>query len=758
MIIEKIHIRSFGALIEKTVEPTQGLNIIEGKNECGKSTVAMFIKFIFYGLSSKATGDDAVSERAKYVNWSTGVASGDLTFSSLGKRYRIDRSVTLSQTPGGRENYRELLKVTDLDTEENIKLSKSPGEYFLGFPEKVFMQSAFVKNIDGAKVDGVSLKVALENLISSGDEEINTKRALEKIDGVRKMLKHKSGLGGKIVELSAEKRDLTELLLKSQDVTKEIVDLEGTLADVGVKIKRREDETASLAAVCRAYEAVRIGRRVRDIEKSESAVKFLMGELDTMDKNVDRHLLAKIDLCRGSIDETERDAATLREKKAELEEKCVGRAEDIPQSPETVVKKAAKLKKSATAWLALGVVFALLGVAFVAGAFFLEDYVKDIFSYFKITALALGALFIVLFIVGIIVSSVKRSAFKGLLKNWQSEDLDELRDAALSKSEEYEYTRKLLDKIEQIDAVIAEAVSRNERESARGAEFCEVLGIKTEGGNISEALGLAKEAAEAMCEKRDSMNARLENEKGKLAALLEEIGESERLGAEDRERAALESIDREKILSMTKDDYAEAVRQRNFADSQVKALRQRENELEKRVTALRAAGETPSEIAGRISCIDAEISALTFKYNALVTAYNALERAGEKMRGDVIPEIAKRASKIMGYVTAGKYQSLSSGENLELAFSSDGERRPVDYLSEGTKDAAYISMRIALAETMYSGNTPAMIFDECFARMDAGRLRGILEMLSAEECPQSLVFTCRSLEASVLPEANVIRL
>lgn len=754
MIIEKIHIRSFGALIEKTVTPSEGLNIIEGKNECGKSTVAMFIKFIFYGLSAKAAGNDTVSERAKYVNWSTGVASGDMTFSCLGKSYRIERSVTLSQTAGGRENYRENLKVIDLETEEIIKTIKSPGEHFLGFPEKVFMQSAFVKNIDGARVDGVSLKVALENLITSGDEEINTKKALEKIDDVRKMLRHKNGLGGRIVDLSAERRELSELLLKSQDVSREIVDLEGTLSDIGVKIKRREDEVTSLSAVCKAYEAVRIGRRVRDIEKSESAVRFLKEELDGMDPRVDRHLLAKIDLCRGSVEETERDIKTLCEKKAELEARCEGKSREVPEEPEDVVKKAAKLKGVSSAWLAVSIVFAVLGAALIAGAFVLDEYIK----YFKLTALGVGIVFLVIFVAGLILSFVKRSAFRDFLEMWDAEDIDSLEEAATAKRDEYERIKKLLEGIVKIDSVIAEAASRHEREVSRAAEIGSIFKIETDGKNTVEVLDRAKEAAEEICEKRETMNARYENERGKLAALLEEIGESERVGAEDRERAALESIDREKILAMTKDDYAECIRQRNFADSQVKALRLRESELEKRVTALRAAGQTPDQIASRISCLDAEISSLTFKYNALMTAYGALERAGEKMRGDVIPEIARRASVIMGYVTSGKYENLSSGENLELAFSTDGERRSVDYLSEGTKDAAYISMRIALAEVMYKDNTPAMIFDECFARMDPVRLRGILGMLSGAGCPQSFVFTCRALEASVAQDANVIKM
>ena len=68
MIINKIHVDAFGALKDLTLELTDGLNIIQGENESGKSTLSAFIKFIFYGLDTK--------ERVKYFPWDGSVAGG----------------------------------------------------------------------------------------------------------------------------------------------------------------------------------------------------------------------------------------------------------------------------------------------------------------------------------------------------------------------------------------------------------------------------------------------------------------------------------------------------------------------------------------------------------------------------------------------------------------------------------------------------------------------------------------------------------
>ena len=64
MYIKSMHITSFGPLKEKDITLTPGLNIFEGPNESGKSSVAMFIKFMLYGLSGRGT-DGELAERTK---------------------------------------------------------------------------------------------------------------------------------------------------------------------------------------------------------------------------------------------------------------------------------------------------------------------------------------------------------------------------------------------------------------------------------------------------------------------------------------------------------------------------------------------------------------------------------------------------------------------------------------------------------------------------------------------------------------------
>ena len=54
MIIEKIVIKSFGVITDLTLDFSEKVNVIEGGNEAGKSTIAAFIRYMLYGFDEKA--------------------------------------------------------------------------------------------------------------------------------------------------------------------------------------------------------------------------------------------------------------------------------------------------------------------------------------------------------------------------------------------------------------------------------------------------------------------------------------------------------------------------------------------------------------------------------------------------------------------------------------------------------------------------------------------------------------------------------
>ncbi len=752
MIIKELYIKSFGALIDRTVKLDGGVNVVLGENESGKSTVAAFIKFIFYGLSGKAV--DGISEKERFVNWDTGLAAGSLSALCADGEYVVERRI-YKTSEGGRDTYREGVKIVKSETGEVIKTAKSPGEYFFGFPEKVFLQSAFVGGADASKIDGGGLKVALENLMSSGDEEINTKRALTRLDEARKLLRHKNGAGGRLGELEEEKKRLEELLRDSRSAAMRVVELEGNLADVSAKRAHREAEAEELDAVCRAYEAVRIGAKVKDVEKCEEEVRRIEGALSELDPALNDELIAKIDICSAAVSETERDIGTLTKKRDELEEKREGRDGKEPEALEDVLAEAKKYRKGGAFCLSLACTLAVLSVIGAAvcliPAFRSPLASRGYIGWFIVVTV----LFLLFSVAGFVGFRLYNSAYEKLLEKWEAEDDESLEASVMAKHDSYKYTKKLDDNIARIDSIMEEAIVKHDREIDRGMAYGKAAGVELS-DNVFDVLERARAAAKETADLRRGLTSGLEGAKGRLSAILEDIGDEERGEAARAEREALAAAHADRVMAMSRDDYNRAVRERDFAESTAKALKEREGAIEKELAALSAAGKTPSEIAGRITVIDRETSELTKRHAALVEALAALERAGGKMRADVMPAVTERAAGIMERVTRGKYGTLSSDEGFDLTVRAGGERRSVDFLSDGTQDVSYVSFRAALVGVLYGGEVPPMIFDECFARLDDARLSEMMKVLKDGDMPQSVVFTCRPEEAP--SDVNVINL
>ena len=68
MIIKNITVREFGPLENFSCDLAPGMNIIEGANESGKSSLIGFVRFILYGLPSRR-GEDSAADRDRALSW-----------------------------------------------------------------------------------------------------------------------------------------------------------------------------------------------------------------------------------------------------------------------------------------------------------------------------------------------------------------------------------------------------------------------------------------------------------------------------------------------------------------------------------------------------------------------------------------------------------------------------------------------------------------------------------------------------------------
>ena len=139
MIIESIDIRHFGKLSDFKATFDSGFNLIEGKAETGKTTLAAFIVYMLYGFPEEGA---SFSERAHRTPWEGMGASGSMTFTVKDVRYRVDRTSETTER-GWRDTY-ALYNLTLGAPEQGVL---SPGERFLGVPFKSFADTAFLRDV-----------------------------------------------------------------------------------------------------------------------------------------------------------------------------------------------------------------------------------------------------------------------------------------------------------------------------------------------------------------------------------------------------------------------------------------------------------------------------------------------------------------------------------------------------------------------------------------------------------------------------------
>ena len=72
-------VNGFGKIENKEIEFKDGINIVIGANESGKSTFLEFINSMLFGASKNKRGKD-ISVAEKYKPWKADEFSGNLTY------------------------------------------------------------------------------------------------------------------------------------------------------------------------------------------------------------------------------------------------------------------------------------------------------------------------------------------------------------------------------------------------------------------------------------------------------------------------------------------------------------------------------------------------------------------------------------------------------------------------------------------------------------------------------------------------------
>ena len=91
------HIENFGKLQNQDISFQEGCNLFLRKNGWGKSTLAAFLKVMFYGFDNTRSRDEYSNERKRYRPWQGGIYGGSVTFETEGTCYTVTRTFGLKE-------------------------------------------------------------------------------------------------------------------------------------------------------------------------------------------------------------------------------------------------------------------------------------------------------------------------------------------------------------------------------------------------------------------------------------------------------------------------------------------------------------------------------------------------------------------------------------------------------------------------------------------------------------------------------------
>ena len=215
MKIIKLHVEKFGNLTDLSMDFSDGLNQVLKENGWGKSTLAAFLRVMFYGLEGKGIKKDiSVNDRTRYMPWDGGAFGGSITFEVNGKTYILSRNYS-DKTKG-----KAFLQDAGTLLESN-DYSDNIGEELFGIDSESFKKTAFIDH-NNIRYLGANSKIASRVSDLSGMDD------LDRFDQVDKMLseyevKYSDGRKtGALYKLNEEIHGLENELKKREKTEEEL--------------------------------------------------------------------------------------------------------------------------------------------------------------------------------------------------------------------------------------------------------------------------------------------------------------------------------------------------------------------------------------------------------------------------------------------------------------------------------------------------------------------------------------------------------
>lgn len=664
--IKELYLGHFGKFEKKELVFGEGINVIQGANEAGKSTIHSFIRGMFFGIEKKRGREAKGDLYSKYQPWETpGAYQGSMVIEKEGSRYQISRNFLQKERS---------VSVTDMATGREISERElSERGLFEHFNETVYRNTISIEQLKAAteKEFAGELQNYIANLSMTRSNEVDIAGALQRLKEKKK--------GFDSGALEARDRELSEQIAVQEQRVARHDELTAGLQELLLEQERSRREFEEQRKDFLGEKAADIGRMLEKYASYQALTQELakgQESLEDLDRRIQK--IEEVEVDSAALDTDLKHLNHLKEE-AQAFELSRNRELDIE---EEALNREGREKR--------------LGCITAAVTGLLVTIITAVLS--VVPGIAIGILVMLLAGVLYLVMAARME------KKYQA--LQEKKQEAVSEQLRLEGEKKEI----LVRNYVLDVEGLRKKYNTRVAEEVELRHLKERRQEISAEQERRKAG-------RQQFAAELVEYR---KALQPGTPEAEELSEQSMKSFAEQISVRQRAECQAADNY------RGVQEE----LRSREEHIRWEMSTLAGAAVQLEELKKQRAECQTAIQAAEEECGAVELAMDVIKELSAEIHDSFGENLNRSISEKVAEITAGAYNGIVMDEQLAVRVGSKNGYLSLDKLSAGTNCQVYLAVRMAMAELFFPEEVMPLLFDDVFALYDDARTEAALDYLA----------------------------
>lgn len=692
MKIKNIKVNAYGNIENKDINLEEGINIIHGANESGKSTLLNYIISIFYGISRNKDGK-ALSDYEKYKPWNSNEFSGRISYKlENGEKYEIFRDFN-KKNP---KIYNDKLE----DISDRFETDKKDGSKFfieqMGIDKQMYL-STVVSTQEEVRLDEKNQNMLIQkiaNLAGTGEDNVSYKKALIKLQE-----KIRDEIGTNKTSQKPVNR-----------IEKEIVEINNKIVETEKYRNRKYEIDAEKEQILSELKELEQQKQIlQELQNSMKSEEETKNRLEIREKNR-KDNIAKINELTNQKNTINAESERVQSAKNHLQDIIKGHKENIEKlnsEIEKIANEKEETQEKEKPSISFIVITAVLAIALICSIILIKNYIVS----------------------GILgVAIIANIVFYVINKNKQKVNKAKLREKI---NQEKQYKREKLENQKQ--QIIAN-VNTTEKELEKQEE--EEKQVNSELSMLKGQIILLEKNNEKITEEIEQDNKAIKEESNKNKQQIIEKYKDKNIND------LLYINDYQNYISKIEETI-------NNNRIRIKGLEIEYNTIVPQLDEMVVLEEKREADKEKLAELREKESIINIAIENLMDAY-------EEMKTTITPKFTKNLSESIQKISSNKYNKVTiNDENGMIIENNRGEYVEAIKLSTGTIDQLYLALRLSMIDELSKENLP-IILDESFAYSDNNRLKNMLQYLTSDlNNHQTIIFTCTDREQKMLEAMNI---